>query len=316
MMEIRVLYGNKERRRHMERLILPQTADSGAVRGMIYALRGRYSFLDAVPVGRSVLGRDIMALLVGGGRERVLYAAAFHGQEWLTSLVLLRLCEDICEAMERDGRIADMDFRQALAGRSLVFVPQVNPDGVDIAIHGSQAAGPYAEQTACLGGNEPRRWQANARGVDINHNFNAGWLQLQEMERKNGIDGPSPRQWRGPAPESEPETQALTKLCRRARFRHVLALHSQGEEIYWRYGDNTPARARVMAEIMGTTSGYTVADPEGLASHGGFKDWFIEEMGRPGFTLELGKGENPLPLSDFEDVYDIAREMLLLAALM
>lgn len=187
---------------------------------------------------------------------------------------------------------------------------------MDIAIHGSPAAGEFADQVAALGGDIHGRWQANAHGVDINHNFNAGWLQLQAMERKNGIDGPSPRQWCGPAPESEPETAALTGLCRQAGFRHVLALHTQGEEIYWRYGDNTPSRSRVMAEIMGATSGYAVADPEGLASHGGFKDWFIQEMGRPGFTLEMGKGENPLPLSDFEGIYEKAQEMLLLAALM
>ena len=84
-------------------ITLPQPADSGAVRGMMYALRGRYAFLDAVPVGRSVLGKEIMGLMVGNGRERVLYAAAFHGQEWITSLVLLRLCEDICETLEQEG---------------------------------------------------------------------------------------------------------------------------------------------------------------------------------------------------------------------
>ena len=71
-----------------------------------------------------------------------------------------------------------------------------------------------------------------------------------------------------------------------------------------------------MAEIMAASSGYAVADPEGLASHGGFKDWFIEEMRRPGFTLEMGQGVNPLPLSDFGELYEKAREMLLLAALM
>ena len=133
-------------------ITLPQPADSGAVRGMMYALRGRYAFLDAVPVGRSVLGKEIMGLMVGSGRERVLYAAAFHGQEWITSLVLLRLCEDICETLEQEGRLADMDFRQALAGRSLFLIPQVNPDGVDIDIHGSPAAGEFADQVAALGG--------------------------------------------------------------------------------------------------------------------------------------------------------------------
>ena len=300
----------------MDKITKPQEADAGAVRGMIYALRGRYGFLDAIPIGRSALGREIMGLVVGSGRERVLYAAAFHGQEWLTSLVLLRLCEDICDALEQEGCIADMDFRQALSGRSLILIPQVNPDGVEIALHGSDSAGEYASQVACLGGDIHGKWQANARGVDINHNFNAGWELLGEIERAKGIDGPAPRQWRGPAPESEPETAAITGFCRRVRMRHVLALHSQGEEIYWRYGNHTPSRSRIMAEIMGATSGYKVADPEGLASHGGFKDWFIDEMHRPGFTLEMGKGENPLPLRDFEEIYEKAQEMLLLAALM
>ena len=67
---------------------------------------------------------------------------------------------------------------------------------------------------------------------------------------------------------------------------------------------------------MADASGYTATAPTGLASHGGFKDWFIEETGRPGFTLELGRGVNPLPLSDFDAMYEKAREMLLLAAFM
>ena len=109
---------------------------------------------------------------------------------------------------------------------------------------------------------------------------------------------------------------ALTGLCARFRFRHVIALHSQGEEIYWRYGERTPPHARMMADVMGAASGYTVADPEGLASHGGFKDWFIASTGRPGFTIELGRGTNPLPVQDFEAIYAKAREMLLLGALL
>ena len=41
-----------------------------------------------------------------------------------------------------------------------------------------------------------------------------------------------------------------------------------------------------------------------MASHGGFKDWFIESFGRPGFTTEMGLGENPLPLSDLDAIYE------------
>ena len=297
-------------------ITVPQPADSGTVCALLAALAGRYRFLELQPIGRSVLGRDIYGVMIGGGRERVLYTAAFHGQEWLTSLVLLRLCEDICEALCRDGQLSDMDFRRAIAGRCLVFVPQVNPDGVDIALRGSRMAGPFAALVAEKGGDTPGLWQANARGVDLNHNFNAGHALLREMERENGIDGPAPRRFGGEHAESEPETRALTALCRRAQFRHVLALHSQGEEIYWQYGERTPETARMMANILAASSGYAVAQPLGLAAHGGFKDWFIEEMGRPGFTIEMGRGENPLPLTDFEPLYKKAKEMLLLAALM
>lgn len=139
---------------------------------------------------------------------------------------------------------------------------------------------------------------------------------MQEAARKAGKTRPGARQYSGPLPESEPETRAVTDLCRRADFRHVVALHSQGEEIYWRYGESTPPQSRMMAQVLGSVSGYRVAHPTGFASHGGFKDWFISCYRRPGFTLELGKGENPLPLTAFESLYAKAEEMLVLSLLL
>ena len=296
--------------------IRPQRADAGAVQGMLRALGHEYPFLRVVPVGGSVLGREIPAIILEKGEQTVVMAAAFHGQEWITSLVLLQLCGDICAAMAAGQRLVGLDIRRAAAGRRLVLVPQVNPDGVEIALHGAASAGRFAPVVARLGGNRPGLWQANARGVDINHNFPAGWKALRKMEKEKGITGPSPRQWGGPCPVSEPETDAMICLCRKLCPRHVVALHTQGEEIYWKYGTRTPPQAHLMAQVMADASGYKAASPSGLASHGGFKDWFIEETGRPGFTLEMGRGKNPLPLSDFEALYEKAQEMLLLAAFM
>lgn len=281
----------------MKYITQPQAVNYAAVSGMVNALTYRYRFLCAAPIGNSVKQKNLWGLMLGCGEERVLFAAAFHGMEWLTTLVCLRLCEELCMAMS-DNRLLDgWDIRRAMHGRSLVFVPQVNPDGVEISLRDLRS-----------------RWQANANGVDLNHNFNAGFQELQQEERKKGINGPCARQWGGPFPESEPETKALVALCERCEFRHVIALHSQGEEIYWQYGEHTPPQSELMAHTMAAASGYTVSHPTGLASHGGFKDWFIERYHRPGFTVELGKGENPLPLSDFESIYEKAREMLLVAA--
>ncbi len=299
----------------MKRLVQPQKTDYGVVCQLIHALCARYSFFSAAPIGQSVVGRAIVGLTLGDGDERALMAAAFHGQEWLTALICLRLCEDIGEAYDTNTTLDGWDIRRALRDRTLMWVPLVNPDGVEIALHGSVGAGSYSMLVNEAGGDIAGRWQANARGVDINHNFNAGFETLQQIERKSGICGPCARQWGGPYPESEPETQAMVRLCRNVDFRQVTALHSQGEEIYWQYGKRTPPSAELIASVMAVSSGYTVAAPGGLAGHGGFKDWFIESTGRPGFTIELGRGQNPLPLADFEEIYRKAREMLLIALL-
>ncbi len=299
----------------VEYLTRPQAIDYGTVSQLLNSLCARYPFFGAVPIGCSVLGRSVCGLTFGKGEERVLMAAAFHGQEWLTSLICLRLCEEIGEAIRTGLPLSGWNMRRALRDRQIVWVPLVNPDGVEIAVHGSATAGDYAEAVRRNGGDVHGQWQANARGVDINHNFNAGFAELQQAEREKGIVGPCARQWSGPYPMSEPETEALVNLCNSVSFRHVVALHSQGEEIYWHYGEHTPPASRLMASVMAAVSGYTVAAPSGLAVHGGFKDWFIETHRRPGFTIELGKGINPLPVTSFESTYQKARDLLVVALL-
>ena len=244
---------------------------------------------------------NITALKIGSASQYTVLASAFHGSEHITSTVLLMFIEELCEALDKGGYIAGLNARRALKGRGVIFIPCVNPDGCEISIMGkppeNDIANIFKHKT------DFKKWNANARGVDINHNFNADWFALREKERNEGIYGPAPTRFGGYKPESEPETQALINLCEKVEIRHVLALHSQGEVIYWNYGNNQIARSRKMAEIMATSSGYALDIPVGLSYGGGFKDWFIEEFKRPGFTIEIGKGENPLPIEDFSSIY-------------
>ena len=238
-------------------------------------------------IGKSLCGRDIYALSFGSGC-RPLIAAGFHGMEYLTVAAAL------CFAAECDA--------------GAVIVPCVNPDGVEIAIHGACSAGAYSKFVSKTG--DEKRWQANARGVDINHNFDADWQNVKRRERKAGIVRPAATRYGGEFPESEPETRALTRLCRQNDFSRVLALHSQGREIYWDFGDKTPKCCKALAEKMAAVSGYSVASPEPLATGGGFKDWFINEFHRCGFTVEMGLGKNPLPLADFDSEYPLVKKLL------
>ena len=58
-----------------------------------------------------------------------------------------------------------------------------------------------------------------------------------------------------------------------------------------------------LGKYLARVSGYQLSKPEGLAAYGGFTDWFIREFGKPSFTVECGKGENPLPVTDMPMMY-------------
>lgn len=300
----------------MEKIVNSKEYDHLERKKLIKRLVGEYKFIKPNVIGKSCSGKEIFALKIGAGESYSLIAAGIHGSERITSTVCLMFVEALCRAIKNNGMLAGMNVRRAMRGRGVIFVPCVNPDGCDISLLGAKACGENAQKLVRLCKNDFSNWNANLRGVDINHNFNAGWDALRLKERKLGIYGPAPTRFGGNKPESEPETVALTGLCRKEKIRSCLALHSQGEVIYWNYGDNTPLKSQKMAEIMATSSGYSLDVPISIATGGGFKDWFISEFSRPGFTVEIGKGENPLPACDSEKIYRQIEEMLMLFAVM
>ena len=283
---------------------------------LIEMLCEKYRFIKKSVIGKSCSGKDIKALKIGDASAYCLIAAAFHGSERITSTVALMFLENLCRALEKDDYIAGLKARRAIVGRGVIIVPCVNPDGCDISLLGERVCSDAPINIPRLCKNDFIHWNANLRGVDINHNFNAGWKELRKAEQESWIYGPAPTRFGGYLPESEPETKALTELCRKIKMRHVVALHSQGEVIYWDYGGKNIPRSRKMAEIMATSSGYALDIPTCLAVGGGFKDWFISEFSRPGFTVEIGCGKNPLPAENAEKIYKAIEEMLMLCSIM
>ena len=280
----------------------------------INELCNKYHFLRKKVIGKSVMGKDILSLKLGSSESPSVIAAAFHGSERITSNILLMLIENICENAVNDGYMCGIKLRTLLENKSVIFIPCVNPDGCDISLLGEKALGNNKDYYKRITKNDFTNWNANARGIDINHNFNAEWGKLKELEKKNGIHFPAPGRFGGYAPESEPETIALTNLCKNQKIKDVTALHTQGEVIYWSFNDISVPRALKKAQILATSSSYELDEADGIASGGGFKDWFISEFKRPGFTIELGKGKNPLPITDCTSIYQKAEKMLLMSA--
>lgn len=269
-------------------------------------LAARYPQIRRRSIGRSVLGRDIQSLEIGSGERRVGYNASHHANEWITTPVLLKFVEDYALAASRGDLVGGESARRLARLTTLTVVPLVNPDGVDLVqgvIHGEafERAREIAEQFPALP--FPSGWKANIRGVDLNLNYPAGWDEARRIKYAQGYDRPAPRDFVGPEPFSEPESSAMAALTLAQDYALILAYHTQGQVIYWKYLDFEPEGSRSLAERMGEVSGYAVELTPSESGYAGYKDWFIQDWNRPGYTIEAGIGESPLPLSQFDDIY-------------
>ena len=199
------------------------------------------------------------------------------------------------------------------------MVPMVNPDGVDLVVGAIPEDSIQFDLARRLSQNYPDipfpdGWKANLLGVDLNLQYPAGWLQAREIKFSQGYVNPGPRDYVGRAPLNQIESRALAEYTRYIDPALVVAFHSQGKEIYWQFQDIFVPGARELGEKMAAASGYALADTPFNSSFAGYKDWFIKEFRRPGYTIEVGIGVNPLPISQFDEIYRDNLPILIIAA--
>lgn len=274
----------------------------------IQKLKKKYPFLEIGTIGYSVLGRPITFLKMGVGKKKVFYNGSFHANEWITTIVLLKFMEEMADAFVNRRRFYGVDLERLFRKVTLYVVPMVNPDGVDV-VNGA------IENHAVLRGVEkiadnypsipyPDGWKANIRGVDLNLQFPAEWNQAREIKFAQGFTTFAPRDFVGEGPLTEPESLAVYEFTLEQNFDLILAYHSQGEVIYWKFLNYEPPRSREIALYFGQVSGYAVELTPEASGYAGYKDWFIQNYNRPGYTIEVGQGINPLPLTQFPRIYE------------
>ncbi len=271
--------------------------DSEKLTSYLHQLKTIYPFISINRIGTSVLGKPLVEVRVGKGTKKVHMNGSFHANEWITTLVLLRLLNDYLLSLTNKTAIRGDEPQIWYQNVELSLVPMVNPDGVDLVLLGPPS---HLRDNVLMindGNTEFVHWKANIRGVDLNKQYPANW----EVDKKRKAPKvPSPRDYPGNAPLTEPEAIAMAKLALKSGFSRVLAFHTQGEEFYWGYEGHEPSESAEIAKKFEKNSGYKAV--QYVDSHGGYKDWFLQEFKQPGFTIELGKGINPLPLSQFKDI--------------
>lgn len=286
----------------------------------IESLLRTYPFMRSERLATTAFGRPISTLVVGNGPRKVIYSAAFHANEWITTLILLTFARQFGEAIVSGGEIAGQNARELKDKVTIYMVPLVNPDGVDLVTGAISPESPEYALATALSENYPgipfpSGWKANLLGVDLNLQFPAGWMQAREIKFMQGFTRPGPRDYVGRAPLDQVESRAMEGYTQVIDPALVLAFHSQGEEIYWQFDDIFVPGARELGERLAQVSGYTLADTPFASSFAGYKDWFIKTYRRPGYTIEVGRGENPLPIEQFPEIYQANLPLLVAAAL-
>ena len=297
---------------------IPITSES--CNEMILGLTQTYPFLRSEILATSAFGREIRTLVIGNGPRRVVYSASHHANEWITTLVLLKFAQELAKAISQRERFFDIDSQLIDRTATIYMVPMVNPDGVDLVTGAIPEDAVSYQQAQNLAAHYPgipfpEGWKANLLGVDLNLNYPAGWLMAREIKFSQGYDRPGPRDYVGRFPLDQIESRAMEGYTRFLDPELVLAYHSQGKEIYWQFKDYEVPGAEELGQLFAQVSGYTLAQTPYTSSFAGYKDWFIQEFRRPGYTVEVGEGQNPLPLSQFDEIYRDNVGILTLAAL-
>ncbi len=268
----------------------------------------RYPFLAKYTVGSSVTGRRIEAIRIGAGPLRVGINAAHHANEWITTPLTLQFLERYAKAFAANERLGGVSARTLYESSTLTLVPLVNPDGVDLVNGAFPQGDSYLESARALSAFYPAipfpsGWKANILGVDLNLGYPAGWENARAIKFAAGFTRPGPRDYVGTRPLEAPEDRAMYELSLKERYDRAIAYHTQGGEIYWEYQGNAPMGSLALARTFSAASGYRVAEVPYNSSFAGYKDWMIEALSVNAFTVEAGRGENPLPIDRLPTLY-------------
>jgi g-D-glutamyl-meso-diaminopimelate peptidase len=224
--------------------------------------------------GKSLSGRNLYGVKLGEGNPVGIAIYAIHGREYITA------------------ELAFHHYARGVYG-SIWLLPLANPDGALISERGisSVESREQKELLSKFTAEEHRLWKANGRGVDLNVNFAADFGKGVRNTTVRGGENCI-----GDYPFSEVETQSLRDFTLSVAPDYTISYHTKGEEIYWYYHQPLArvARDKRLAVALAASCGYPLRYAKG--SVGGYKDWCVQTLKIPAFTVEVGRDELTHPL--------------------
>lgn len=259
----------------------------------LHALTEKYPGKSGLEsIGSSYDDRRIWCLRIGNksASDKLVINAAIHGREWKNSQIIMRQAEELL----REYR----DFQKRFNKTCIYIIPMDNPDGVSISQYGFSSIRDKKLRKKCKKLGHSDIWKANARGVNLNNNFPAGFHKYKKK--------PHYMYYFGKKAGSERETRALMKFINRVVPRAVINLHSTGSILYWDFSveDKLHEKLYALASRINSFNKYMLM-PKGTGTNmaGGFADWLNYKKEITSVTVETGTVMCPLPHSQYKSIY-------------
>lgn len=242
--------------------------------------------LEIFNAGKSVLGKNILATHIGDySGTQILIQAGIHAREYITTLLLVEMARDLFH-------------NNAIKDGGVYFVFLTNPDGAQIVLDGINSVPcNITKQYLTLannGSNNFSQFKANINLVDLNTNFDANWGGGSQ-----NVTCPSTANFIGFYPESEREVQSLVDFTLKVKPKLTISYHSKGDIIYYGFeGQTDTDRARDfdIGSALSELTGYPLILTEN--STGGYKDWCIQKLKIPAYTIEVGDESLSHPIGE------------------
>ncbi len=205
--------------------------DNVLVEEIVRAYAARFPHLARVEqIGTSLEGRAIVALKISKNPDTdedepaLLLDGAHHGGELISTELALDAVQQLLERYRRDPAIT-----RIVDNMAVWIVPVVNPDCLHRFVHFSREAD--RKNARDVDGDGVVRPD---EGIDLYRNYPVRHGALGEIGSRSW---PWHSRYRGTAPASEPEVQAMMALAERERFVASVDFHTNATQILVPYTD-------------------------------------------------------------------------------
>lgn len=276
------------------------------------------SLMSYQSLGTTYDDRKIYEIQLGNknAKKHIFIQASIHAREYMNTMLAMRQAEMLCRNYST-ASYNGKSYKTLLKSVCLHIVPMANPDGVSISQFGADGIRNNTLRSNVIAmckkyGNGRDtyyiNWKANARGVDLNANYPKNWHTIAR--------NPCSANYSGSKAGSEKETQILMNRIARLKPDLFIAYHSTGNIVYWNFLQNgtLQTRCRSLFNMFHRLTGYADAEPGVNKNNSSLKpvfgDWAVDTYKKPCLTIENGSVACPLPLSQFNAIWNHNKNLL------